>query len=68
MSIRHAIEDVKSEALEKFVAELMSELLRQGFSLAEVLDALATWTTGRMPESVTYRLEELAKSVKEVGR
>ena len=67
MSIRHAIEDIKSEALEKFVAELMTELLRQGFSFTEVLDALAIWTNGRMPDDVTCRLEELAESVREVG-
>ena len=68
MSIRHAIEDIKSEALEKFVAELMSELLRQGFTFTEVLDALATWTNGRMSDDVTRCLEEIAESVKEVGR
>lgn len=68
MSIRHAIEDIKSEANSKFVAELMTELLRQGFTFADVLDVLATWSSEQMPDEIVKTLEELAKSVKGVGR
>ena len=67
MSVRHAIEDIKSEALEKFVAELMSELIRQGFTFADVLNALAGWSVGRVPDEVVRKLEEIAESFREVG-
>jgi|GEM_PF-6273558 len=65
MSIRHLIEDIKSEAIEKFVAELMTELLRQGFTFADVLDALATWSSELRADEVVKKLEELAESVRE---
>ena len=68
MSIRHAIEDIKSEALEKFVAELMNELLRQGFSFTQVLHALSSWSIGQVSDEHVRKLEEIAESVREVGR
>ena len=60
LQIRHVVEDIKSEALEKFIAELMSELLTQGFSFAFVLNALATWSYGQVSDEVVKTLEELA--------
>ncbi len=67
MSIKHAIEDIKNEALEKFVAELMSELLRQGFTFTEVLHALSSWSVGQVSDEVVKALEEVAESFREVG-
>ncbi len=67
MSIRHAIEDIKSEALEKFFAELMNELIRQGFTFTQVLHALSSWSVGQVPDEVVKALEEVAESVREVG-
>ena len=68
MSIRDAIEDVKSEALSKFVAELMTELIQQGFTFTQVLYALSSWSLGQVPDEYVRLLEEIAESVREVGR
>ncbi len=68
MSIKHAIEDIKSEALDEFVAELMNELLRQGFSFTQVLHALARWSPDPIPDEYVRKLEEIAESVREVER
>ena len=67
MSVRQRLEEIKSEILEKFVAEMMTELLRQGFTFADMLDALATWSENTQPDEVTRCLEELVKATKEVG-
>ena len=40
MTLRHVVKDIKSEALEKFVAELMTELLEQGFIHADAVKRL----------------------------
>ena len=66
MSIRHAIEDIKSEALNSFVAELMTELLRQGFSFTQMLHALSLWSVGQVSDEVVRKLEEIAESIREV--
>ncbi len=68
MSIRLAIQEIKDEILDKFFALLMSELRRQGFTLADVLRALARWSPDPIPDEVVKALEEVAESVREVGQ
>ena len=68
LQIRHVVEDTKSEALEKLITELMSELETRGFSFAFVLNALAKWFYGQVPDEVVKTLEELSKLVQEEGK
>ena len=68
MSIRLTIQEIKDEILDKFFAQLMSELLRQGFTSADVLRALARWLPEQIPDEYARKLEELAESVREVER
>jgi hypothetical protein len=42
--IRHVLEDCRQEALtEKFMPQFMELLLSQGFTVIDLLDALACW-------------------------
>lgn len=43
-AIKHALEDCRQEALtEKFMPDFMNLLLSQGFTVVDLLDALACW-------------------------
>ncbi len=66
MSIKLAIQEIKDEILDKLFALLMSELLQQGFTLADVLRALARWSPDPIPDEYVRKLEEVAESVREV--
>ena len=67
MSIRLAIEEIKDEILDKFFAALMSELLQQGFTSADVLRAMSRWLPEQIPDEYARLLEEIAESIREVG-
>ncbi len=67
-TIRLALQEIKDEILDKFVALLMSELQGQGFTFADVLEALARWSPEQIPDEYVRSLEEIAESVREVGQ
>ena len=50
MTLRHIVKNIKSEALEKFVAKLMTELQQQAFTYA--VNILATSSSEQMPDGV----------------
>ena len=48
MTLKHVVKDIKSEILEKFIAELITELQQQGFTYA--VSILAMSSSRQMPE------------------
>lgn len=65
-SIKHALEDCRQEALsEKFLPVFMELLFSQGFTVIDLLDAIACWVSDKPEyESCLIYLEGAIDSIK----
>ena len=66
-AIRHTLQDLRQEALTRFVSDLIPLLRQEGYTYEDLLIALTNWTDQQLGfQKAVKHLEEAASAVHEV--